>query len=95
MAHVFRNRAEPPPIGTQKAMIGHALAAAGPLDAAWAAMMLHAGTHVDGCAPPSPIADPRLRFARGGARLEGDAILCFGSGWQGLNAAVVLRRHGG
>lgn len=94
MAHVFRHCGDLPPVGTHKAVIGHALAAAGPLDAAWAAMMLHAGTHVDGCAPPAPIAEPGLRFARGGARLEGNAILCFGSGWQGLNAAILLRRHG-
>lgn len=94
MAHVFRDCEEPPPVATPKAMIGHALAAAGPLDAAWAAMMLERGVQVEACAPEEPIDHPRLRFAKGGEPLRGDTILCFGSGWNGINAAIALRHCG-
>jgi minimal PKS chain-length factor (CLF/KS beta) len=90
---IFGDLAAGPTISVPKAAFGHTLAAAGPLDAILAAMMLREGMVPTAWAPEQPIENvpPQLANSDDGT-LRSEAILCVGSGWQGLNAAVVLRR---
>jgi len=85
-----------PTVCVPKARTGHALAASGPLDAAWGCLMLRHGTepppvnleHPDGGDVPLPVTGG----AAPGRRLE--TLVCCGSGYGGVNTAVVLTRHG-
>jgi 3-oxoacyl-(acyl-carrier-protein) synthase len=77
-------------VSVPKARIGHTLAAGGAIDAIWAALMLKEGRLL----APVNLDDPDLGVA---LRLAGTdapkAVLCCGSGFGGVNTAIVLRRE--
>lgn len=91
LVEVFAARGYWPTLSIPKQLIGHALAAAGPIDAALAAMMLRRGRLLGG-APDEPLTEPLLPFLLEDAPLTNQAVVCIGRGWQGLNAALVMRK---
>jgi act minimal PKS chain-length factor (CLF/KS beta) len=78
-------------VSVPKARTGHTLAAGGAIDAIWAALMLSE----DRLLAPVNLSHPDTGVALKLARDEGSGprtVLCCGSGFGGVNTAVVLRR---
>jgi len=83
-------------VSLPKARTGHALAAAGALDAVWALLMLSHGTFLAPVNCECPDAGADLSLARPGTEGAGpEAILCAGRGYGGVNAALALRAFAG
>lgn len=77
-------------VSAPKARIGHALAAGGAIDAIWAALMLREGQLLAPVNLDDPDTGVPLQLAGTGAPRS---IVCCGSGFGGVNTAIVLRRH--
>ena len=81
-------------VSIPKSRIGHALAASGPLDAAWACLMLSHNT----LPPPVNLeildsGEVPLKVAPAGAPADRlDTLVCCASGFGGVNTAFVLQR---
>lgn len=76
-------------VSVPKARTGHTLAASGAIDAIWAALMLSE----DCLLAPVNLTDPDvpLKLAGMSAPAGLGAVLCCGSGYGGVNTAIVLR----
>lgn len=89
---IFRTRQ--PLVAAPKARIGHALAAAGAIDACWAALMIADGTGLRPVNLTRPDAGVDLDFGLDGQpHPDPRAVLCFGSGYGGVHTALALRRY--
>jgi 3-oxoacyl-(acyl-carrier-protein) synthase len=79
-------------VSLPKARTGHALAAAGALDAAWALLMISHGVFLAPVNCDRPDAG-ELSLARSSQEGEGPAVvLCFGRGYGGVSSALALRK---
>lgn len=93
---VFGDHARKVPVSSTKSMTGHMLGAAGGVEAAISALVIH-----EGVAPPTinystPDPDCDLDYVPNQAReVKVDAVLSNSFGFGGTNAALVLRRYTG
>lgn len=86
--------ARKPLVGAPKARIGHALAAAGAIDACWAALMIGEGACLGPVNLTRPDTGVDLDFGLDGQPRPGPgAVVCFGSGYGGVHTALALRRY--
>jgi 3-oxoacyl-(acyl-carrier-protein) synthase len=82
-----------PGVSVPKAMLGHALTAAGPTDCIWACLMMQTGTVLP--TPPwaEPDSDLKLNHVRAVKRdVDLSHVLCLSRGHGNTNAALVLKR---
>ena len=89
IATLFRHE---PTVSVPKTLIGHAVSAAGALDALWACLMMEHGRIIPTVNVSSPDPDLPLNHVFTVQKRELQNVLCCARGYQGLNTAVVLRR---
>jgi 3-oxoacyl-(acyl-carrier-protein) synthase len=83
-----------PAVSVPKAAIGHTLAAAGAIDAIWAALMLHERVLLPTPGAETPDCGAPVNLLVGAPQEASvDTILCLASGSSGVNAALIMKRY--